>query len=119
MLNLARLPSIAVVFVLVAELFLSYAWSATNYTYSYWLLGSPNGSSRYRLTVSVTPSLYEYYRSEDHNLDSLDFAKFVTPYALEPIAASLWEIYTDEEEFANGVLMITHQIPYEESTPQK
>ncbi len=119
MLNPARSPSVSIVFVLVVGLFLPCAWSATNYTCSYWLLGTPNGSSRYRLTVSVTPSLYEYYRSEDHNLYSSDFARFVTPYALAPIARSLWEIYTDEEEFANGVLMITHQIPYEESTPQK
>jgi hypothetical protein len=107
------------VFVFVAEVFLPYVWSATNYTYSYWLLDTPDGSDRYRLTVSVTPSLFEYYRSKDHDLYSLDFAKFVTPYALEPISESLWGIYNDEEEFANGVLMIVHQIPYEESTPQK
>ena len=105
--------------VLLVGLSLPYLCSATNYTYSYWLLDQPEGSNRYRLTVSVTSSLHEYYRSKDHNLDSLDFAKFVTPYALKPVAERLWSIYSDEENFANGVLMIVHQIPYEESAPQK
>jgi len=92
---------------------------AAEYTYSYSLLDHPDGSNRYKLNVSVTSSLYEYYRSNDHNVYSLDFAKFVTPYALKPIAESLWSIYSDEEDFANGVLMIVHQIPYLESVPQK
>lgn len=119
MLSSARLITVTIAFVFVAELFLPYVWSATNYTYSYWLLDTPDGANHYQLTVSVTPSLFEYYRSKDHDLYSLDFAKFVTPYALEPIAESLWGIYNDEEEFANGVLVIVHQIPYEESTSQK
>jgi len=93
--------------------------SAANYTFSYSLLNQPDGSSRYELTVTVTSSLYEYYSSKDHDLYSLDFSKFVTPYALKPIADSLWSIYSDEEDFANGVLMIVHQIPYEESAPQR
>jgi len=77
--------------------------SAANYTFSYSLLNQPDGSSRYELTVTVTSSLYEYYSSKDHDLYSLDFSKFVTPYALKPIADSLWSIYSDEEDFANGV----------------
>jgi hypothetical protein len=105
--------------VLSVGLSLPHVCSAANYTYSYWLLDSPEGSTRYKLTVSVTPSLYEYYRSKDHTVYSLDFAKFVTPYALKPIADSLWSIHSDEEDFANGVLMIVHQIPYVESAPQK
>jgi hypothetical protein len=43
----------------------------------------------------------------------------VTPDALKPIADDLWTIYSNEEDFANGVLMILHQIPYLESDPQK
>jgi hypothetical protein len=39
----------------------------------------------------------------------------VTPNALELIAENLWDVCNDEEDFANGVLMILHQIPYEES----
>jgi hypothetical protein len=52
-------------------------------------------------------------------MHSIEFAKFVTPYALKPIADSLWSIYNDDEDFANGVLMIVHQIPYEVTAPQK
>jgi len=92
---------------------------AANYDYTYGLLNHPDGSTNYQLTVSVTSSLYEYYRSKDHNLYSYDFAKFVTPIPLKPIADDLWSIYSDNEDFANGVLMIVHQIPYEESAPQK
>ena len=117
--NSARLTTKTIAIALLVGLSLPYFCSAANYEYSYWLLDHPEGSNRYELTVSVTSSLYEYYRSKDHNLDSLDFAKFVTPYALKPISESLWSIYSDEEDFANGVLMIVHQLPYEESAPQK
>jgi hypothetical protein len=92
---------------------------ADTHKYNYELLDSPDGSTTYRLTVSVTDTLYEYYRSQDHNLYSYDFSKFVTPDALKPVADDLWSIYGNEEDFANGVLMIMHQIPYVESDPQK
>lgn len=94
----------------------SYCFAADS-MYTYWLRS--DGSNRYELTVSVTSSLYEHYQSKDHWVHSYEFAKFVTPYALKPIADSLWSIYNDDEDFVNGVLMITHQIPYEESAPQK
>jgi len=92
---------------------------AVNYDYTYELLDHPDGSTTYRLTVSVTSSLYDYYRSKDHSLHLYDFAKFVTPSPLKPIADNLWMIYSDDEDFANGILMIVHQIPYVESGPQK
>ena len=92
---------------------------AATHEYSYELLDSPGGDTTYRLTVSVTETLYAYYSSQDHNLYSYDFSKFVTPDALKPVADDLWSIYSNEEDFANGVLMITHQIPYLESDPQK
>jgi len=91
-----------------------------DYAHSYWLLDHPDGSDRYELNVSVTSSLYDYFASKDHGLHSeFDFGKFVTPYALKPMADSLWSVYQDDEDFANGVLMIVHQIPYEASAPQK
>lgn len=91
-----------------------------NYSLSYDLLDEPEGSAHYRLNVIVPPSLYEYYLEASHELTSnSDFAKFVTPLSLKPLADSLWEIYTDDEDFANGVLMIVHQIPYEETLPTK
>ena len=92
---------------------------AATYKYSYNLLDSPDGDTTYRLTVTATETLYEYYNSQNHNLYSYDFSKFVTPDAMKPIADDLWTIYSNEEDFANGVLMIMHQIPYLESDPQK
>jgi hypothetical protein len=100
-------------------LILSNSCLAVTYEYSFELSDSPNGSSNYRLTVSVTDTLYEFYKNLDHNLEDYDFSKFVTPDALKPVADDLWSIYSNEEDFVNGVLMITHQIPYLESGPQK
>jgi len=98
---------------------LPYGFSES-YSQSYQLLDEPNGATYYRLTVTVQQSLYEYYIEKSHRLSSnSDFAKFVTPYALKPIADSLLEIYTDDEDFTNGVLMIVHQIPYEATAPVK
>ena len=104
---------------LLAAFFPANCCFAANYDYTYGLLDCPGGSTDYQLTVSVTSSLYDYYRGKDHNLYDYDFAKFVTPSVLQPIADDLWSIYSDDEDFANGVLMIVHQIPYEESEPQK
>lgn len=93
---------------------------AANYMVSYQLLAQPHGSAHYRLNVTVPQSLREYYTAKSHTTGTeRDFAKFVTPYALKPIADSLKQIYTNDEDFANGVLMITHQIPYEVTTPAK
>ncbi len=106
--------------VLSAAVFLVPCSFGADFTPSYWLLDHPDGSDRYELNVSVSSSLYDYYVGKDHNLrSSYDLGKFVTPYALEPVADCLWSIYQDDEDFANGVLMILHQIPYEASAPQK
>jgi len=108
---------LAVLLLVLSSPFSSFA---VTYDYSYDLLNRPGGSTYYRLSVSVTSSLYDYYQSKDHSTSSLsDLAKFVTPNTLSPIADDLWSIYSDEEDFANGVLMIVHQIPYNESGPQK
>ncbi len=100
-------------------IFLPSSCLAATYKYNYKLLDSPIGSTSYRLTVSVTETLYEYYSEQDHSLYRYDFSKFVTPDVLKPVADDLWNIYSNEEDFANGVLMIVHQIPYIESDPQK
>lgn len=93
---------------------------AQNHTLSYQLLNQPEGNITYELNVVVPESLHEYYVEKSHRLTSSSgFPIFVTPYALQPIADRLWEIYDDEEEFANGVLMIVHQITYVETTPAK
>lgn len=94
--------------------------SAQSYSVSYQILNKPDGSTYYRLNVTIQQSLYDYYRGKSHTLSlEKDFAKFVTPYALKPIADNLWKIYSDDEDFANGVLMIAHQISYEVTEPPK
>lgn len=93
---------------------------AQDYTISYQLLNQPDGKVTYKLNVTVPETLHEYYVEKNHrSASSNDFSKFVTPYALKPIADKLWEIYDNEEDFANGVLMIVHQITYVETTPAK
>jgi hypothetical protein len=91
-----------------------------NYSITYQLLNHPDGTTYYSLNVTVPQSLLEYYTARSHTLNSQnDFAKFVTPHALQPIADSLKQIYTNNEDFVNGVLMIVHQIPYEVTIPPK
>lgn len=110
---------IAITVLLTLSYLLPYCLSES-YSHSYQLLDKPNGLTQYRLNVVVSQSLYEYYLEKSHNINSNnDFAKFVTPYALKPIADSLWEIYTDDEDLANGVLMIVHQLSYNETLPAK
>jgi hypothetical protein len=93
---------------------------AETYSISYQILNKPDGSTYYGLNVTIQQSLYDYYIGKGHKLNSEDdFAKFVTPYAVKPIADNLWKIYSDDEDFANGVLMIVHQIPYEVTEPAK
>jgi hypothetical protein len=94
-------------------------WSE-NFTYTYQLLDNPNGSTYYKLNVTIQQSLYDYYTEKSHRSYSTDlFATFVTPYALKPIADNLWTLYTNDEDFVNGALMIVHQIPYEVTIPTK
>jgi hypothetical protein len=93
---------------------------AQDHTLSYQLLNHPEGNVTYQLNVVVPDYLHEYYEEQSHRLtSSSEFPKFVTPYALQPIADRLWDIYDDEEDFTNGVLMIMHQITYVETTPGK
>jgi hypothetical protein len=92
-----------------------------NYTRAYYLLDRPDGTKQYKLNVAVPQSLYDYYVLQNHKqVSDEDFVKFVTPHALQPIADKLWEIYQNNyENFADGVLMIVHQIPYEVTVPAK
>ena len=93
---------------------------AENYNLSYKLLDEPGGKVAYTLNVVVPQSLVEYYEEKSDKLPSTStFARFVTPYALKPIADSLQSIYEDEEDFANAVLMIVHQMDYVEISPGK
>jgi hypothetical protein len=70
-----------------------------------------------KLYVSVPPSLYDYYHAKTHSLaDDSEYATLVTPDAFKSIAESIQNLTRDkprsDEEFANAVLMLVHQIPY-------
>ncbi len=70
-----------------------------------------------KLYVSVAPSLYDYYSNMSHTVNSdSDYANFVTPQVVEPIAASIQNITGNlpysNEQFADAVLTLVHQIPY-------
>ncbi|MGB9914882.1 MAG: Ig-like domain-containing protein [Candidatus Bathyarchaeales archaeon] len=70
-----------------------------------------------KLYVSVPLSLYEYYDAKTPKIvRDMDYAALVTPDAFKPIAERLRSFTCDgvrgNEEFANAVLMLVHQIPY-------
>jgi len=90
------------------------------YTSSFLLLNKPEGDVTYELNVTIPQALYLYYTMQSHALYSdSDFIKFVTPYVLKPVADRLWQIYNNTEDFTNGVLMLVHQITYQEIIPGK
>lgn len=109
------------VIIIVALLTLAYLPSgcaSENYSASYELYSFHGSPEHYRLNIVVPQSLYEYYAASNHQLATENgFAKFVTPYALKPIADSLLQIYPNNEDLANGALMIVHQIPYQVVNP--
>ncbi|MEM3700491.1 MAG: Ig-like domain-containing protein [Candidatus Bathyarchaeia archaeon] len=114
------LRNLIILMILLALVYSFPCCLAETYSISYQILDEPEGSTYYRLNVEIQQSLYEYYSGKSHTLSSnADFAKFVTPYSLKPIADNLWKICSDDEDFANGVLMIVHQIPYEITEPAK
>ena len=91
-----------------------------DYERSFLLLNHPDGDITYELNITIPQMLYQYYTMQNHALYSgSDFAKFVTPYTLKPIADRLWQIYNNTEDFTNGVLMLVHQIGYREIVPGK
>lgn len=90
------------------------------YFSSFLLHEHPNGDITYELNMTIPNDLHHYYRVQSHTaFFPSDLQKFVTPTAVQPIADSIWQIYNDTEDFTNGVLMIVHQIVYEESVPPK
>jgi hypothetical protein len=75
------------------------------------------GLVSHEVYVSVPYSLYDYYSGLTIKLDDdNEYAELVTPDAVKPIAESLRNLTADkprsDEEFANAVLMLVHQIPY-------
>ncbi len=116
----ARKSATIIVSLLCLLLLLSGTCLAQTVDQKFILLNQPDGPKEYRATLSVPPALVEYYQSQDHQLfNKYDLSKFVTPSAFESVANELHKIYSSDEDFANGVLMIVHQIPYVFSGPQK
>jgi hypothetical protein len=75
------------------------------------------GLVSHELHVSIPSSLYEYYQGKNPKLaDDNEYATLVTPDAVEPIADIIRNLTLDssrsDEEFANAVLSLVHQIPY-------
>ncbi len=86
---------------------------AQNYTITYQLLDTQEENPAYTLNIAIPQTLLQYYQGKNHQINTiLDFAMFVTPYALKPIADCLRQIYPNDEDFANGALQLVHQINY-------
>jgi uncharacterized protein (DUF2141 family) len=117
----SRLAKTTILITTTLILFSTIALSkAQDQTLTYQLLNNPKGNVTYQLNVVIPENLHEYYEEKSHRITSSDqFSSFVTPYALQPIADRLWEIYDNQEDFTNGALMIAHQITYVETTPGK
>jgi hypothetical protein len=97
----------------------SAASNVTNNFESSYKLTIQNGYylSDHTLHVSLPPSVEEYYEKKPQVIRSEgDYAKLITPAAVQSIAENLRNISRDspysDEEFANAVLMIVHQIQY-------
>ena len=117
----SRLTKATILLATTLILFSTIALSkAQDHTLTYQLLNNPEGNVTYQLNVIIPQNLHEYYEEKTHRITSpSQFSSFVTPYALQPIADRLWEIYDNQEDFTNGALMIAHQITYVETTPGK
>lgn len=111
--NRQHVQKVAFIFItsILAISSLSTICFAQNYERQYVLM---DGENTYRLTLSVTHSLYEHYQDASHSLTpQLNFDNFVTPYSMALVAEDIRSIYPDDEDFINGVLMVVHQITYE------
>jgi hypothetical protein len=110
--------SIILISILLASLVIPVSF-ASNYDRTY-NCDVQYGLDNHKLYTSTPPSIYDYYRGETHSLtNENDYAKFVTPTAVKPIAEIIRNITSNsrnnDEEFANAVLMLIHQIPYAET----
>lgn len=75
------------------------------------------GLLNYDLHVSIASSLYEYYNGKTFKIaNHNDYSMLVTPDAVKPIADNIRKLTLDsprsDQEFANAVLSLVHQIPY-------
>jgi hypothetical protein len=115
-----KLFAIVVVCVIAFSLVpLSVAQAQTReFSLSFLLQNRPGGDQTYELNVTISQALYQYYLDKSHFAPYNEFAMFVTPEALKPIADQLWQIYNNTEDFTNGVLMLVHQLTYQATIPE-
>ena len=71
----------------------------------------------HKLYVSVPPSVCDYFGNLTHKINNdADYAKLITPRAVEPIAECILNktsyLPNHDEQFADAVLSLVHQIPY-------
>ena len=75
-----------------------------------------NNENSHNLFISIPPSLYEYYQKMSHGLGIDSYSKFVTPNVFVSIAENIRNVTNntlyEDEAFANAVLELVHQIPY-------
>ena len=76
-----------------------------------------------KLYVSIPPSLVNYYGNLTHTVnDDNDFAQFVTPQVVAPIAECIQNVTGNlpysNELFADAVLALVRQIPYNVTDPK-
>jgi hypothetical protein len=75
------------------------------------------GLVSHELYVSVPSSLYDYYSGKTHSIrGDNQYANFVTPDAFQSVAENIRTLTRDkprsDEEFANAVLQLVHQVQY-------
>jgi hypothetical protein len=108
---------IIISFTLSSALTVCLAQDSSNLSYKF--ANQADGNISCTLNVGIPKSLDDYYVGLSHrSYKDSDFPKFVTPYSVQPIADALRQIYPGDEDFANGVLSLVHQIPYEETIDQ-
>ena len=71
----------------------------------------------HKLYVSIPPSVYNYFGNLTHEINSdADYAKLITPQSVEPIAECILNktsyLPNRDEQFADAVLSLVHEIPY-------
>lgn len=103
----------------LSQVFCSSVPSATNNFESSYKISVQNGFyvADHTLYVSMPPSVNEYYNGKSHTLiNEMDYDKYVTPSAVQSIADNIREVTNatpyNDEEFANAVLMMVHEVPY-------
>lgn len=103
----------------LSQVFCSSVPSATSNFESSYKISVQNGFyvADHTLYVSMPPSVNEYYNGKSHTLiNEMDYDKYVTPSAVQSIADNIREVTNatpyNDEEFANAVLMMVHEVPY-------